>query len=758
MSILRRLRFKSITHRLIAGCIFAVLLIYGLSAAHMHRLIHDTTLNWLTTTGRYWVDALVTDLDRSLEGVARSAAVLVASGSITEQGVISLLQQQPLLSAVALADTHTVWGWQRVDGLSVLSAPAVDGLLARCEQAPLSTPGWTAPYIASDAATSPAMSYCLPLDDARTLVLELNLAWLDERIALRLTPEAIPEELASAQPFAITQGDGQWLLRPSRMIPTEWLVDLPPDATILPGAVPVQVHQNAQRLLLYSHLADHDWLLGLAFPRTGIDQLESRYIVLMLQAMLRDMLLICVAVALISRRTTHSLRALISNTEDIARGDLDTTLPDTPHRDEVGRLTRAFGHMRDALKTHISKLQETTAARQRLESELDIAGQIQRDMVPRVEILQQTGRPYELSALLQPARQVGGDFYDFFPLEDQRLCLIIGDVAGKGVPAALLMARTVTLIRASARQTESPVGILAAVNRELCQNNEECRFVTVFCGVLDLHSGQLDYASSGHDPPLLLRGATVSLLDLDTGPPLGLDEEAQFPGYHQALVRDDLLLLYTDGLTEAMNPQQEIFTETRLQQVLAAQGTGTPARLIRSLQYHLKQFVQDAPPSDDLTLLALQYLPSCPFPLESRRVEWKIRINSELTEIARLKERLGELLQSERLAVECIEDALLIVEEVVANILQHAEGMGAEDFIDLRLQLADERLRLRFEDQAAPFNPLSLPPVDLAMDDDERALGGLGFFLVQELAEHLDYAYQQGKNILTVQQIIRYRP
>lgn len=738
--------FRSLTWQLILGSVAAVLVIFAWSGVEMRLIVREVIVDNLSGMSGYWVDSLAGELRHTLGAVERSLGTIARADAANRHTLEALLREHPRARAAALrrsGATPSAAGG-RGDPL---------GLLARCGKP---TPHWTPPYpVDGDLA----ISYCLPLPPGGLVTLQLDLAWLPGHIAPRLDSDTLPEPMRAAQAILLDPGSGRWLVPSPRELPRDWLSGIAL-APLSNGDDPLAMerHWDGQQLMIYTQLPDTHWLLGLYFPKAGISALQWRYIRIMLRSMIRDMLLICLAVTLISRRTTRPLRGLIANTEDIAAGNLDTHLPDTRRRDEVGRLTTAFRRMRDALKDRIRELQETTAARQRLESELAIAGQIQRDMVPRVEILPQPGRPYELSALLQPARQVGGDFYDFFPLEDRRLCLIIGDVAGKGVPASLLMARTVTLIRASARQTQRPTEILQVVNRELCRNNEECRFVTLFCGVLDLQSGMLDYASGGHDPPLLARGSAVSAVDLETGPPLGLDEEAQFPGYRQQLERDDLLLLYTDGITEAMNPQDALFSDQRLFQVMARHGNNHPARLIRAIRWHLKRFIQDAPPSDDLTLLALRYLPSNPFLRESRTVEWQIRINHQLTELARVRLRLGELLQEEHLAVESIEDAQLIVEEVMANIIQHGQVSEAGHFIDLTVTVGAETLSMRFEDRAAPFNPLTeVSAPDLDMDDEQRAEGGLGLFLVRELAHHLDYRYEAGSNILTVEQRIQHR-
>ena len=495
-------------------------------------------------------------------------------------------------------------------------------------------------------------------------------------------------------------------------------------------------------------LPSTSWSFGIAFTQADLDVFLRKYLLIIIASMGRDMVLMCIAIVITSRQTTHSLRALIRGVEEIAQGHLDTALPIINQQDEVGRLGRSFRHMQDSLKAYIEKLKTTTSAKQKLESELRIASQIQQSMLPKTDVSQGSDQRYHLSSLHQPARIVGGDLYDFFLLGSDRLCVLIGDVADKGVPAALLMARTVTLIRIVAKQAETPMDILQAVNQELCVNNDECLFVTLFCGILDLPTGLFHCASGGHDPPIVVHNHLVKFLELETGPPLGLEEDAIFPDLKLFIQPNNLLLLYTDGITEAMNPQGDFFSESRLLETIACYPPSSPSRAVRTIQHFHRQFVTDADQSDDLTLLALQYLPLSPFPKDMATMEWQITINSEITELDRVKQRLGKILQDKNLNLELIEDTQLIAEEILVNIATYGY---TDQPINLQVRMSPNTLSMIFEDFGKPFNPLTeIPPVDLAMDDEEREMGGLGFYMVQELADRLDYAYQDGKNILTV--------
>jgi signal transduction histidine kinase/serine phosphatase RsbU (regulator of sigma subunit)/DNA-binding NarL/FixJ family response regulator/anti-sigma regulatory factor (Ser/Thr protein kinase) len=430
----------------------------------------------------------------------------------------------------------------------------------------------------------------------------------------------------------------------------------------------------------------------------------------------------------------------------------------TPIRDEQGDIVYAIAAFQDITERRraeqvTARLQEEMVSRQKLESELGVAAHIQRSMVPEIVGGGDPHRRYALDALFLPARSVGGDLYDFFLLGEDRLCMVIGDVADKGVPAALLMARTVTLIRMLARRTSTPVEILEAANQELCLNNPECLFVTLFCGILDLATGAFRYASAGHDAPVLRRDRGAGFLDLETGPPLGLDENAVFPEQERPLYPDDLVVFYTDGITEARNRKGVLFSEERLRVALEDEGTANPSQAVQAIQRHHDAFVKGAPQSDDLTLLVLQFLAPVSTVLTMMPGDWTMALGSELAELEKVKARLEAFSKETGLAKESIEDAQLIVEEVLVNIIQYGYGSETSHPIDLAVTLTPEYLQMTFRDRGTPFNPLTdIEEPDLEAGDEERSSGGMGFHLVRALSDHIDYQHQDGQNILVVHQ------
>lgn len=242
-----------------------------------------------------------------------------------------------------------------------------------------------------------------------------------------------------------------------------------------------------------------------------------------------------------------------------------------------------------------------------LRRELELAAEIQQSILPRLDAPFLAPFGFELHAAMLPARDVAGDFYDFFRIDEARLALVIADVSGKGMPAALFMSISRTLLRATALQGLSPGGCLRQVNRLLCIDNEAQMFVTVFYGILDLRDGRLTFSNGGHNPPLLLgRRGDTEALPATGGTLLGVLEEAEYGERQVVLERGDTLFLYTDGVTEAMTSRDEMFSESRLQAQLRQRTGALPAELIEGVLDAVQRHADGAPPSDDITILCIR--------------------------------------------------------------------------------------------------------------------------------------------------------
>jgi len=364
--------------------------------------------------------------------------------------------------------------------------------------------------------------------------------------------------------------------------------------------------------LYYLRLPELNWTLGVVMPERELFADINRVIVAIVSIGILGFLLLLIAIILISRGITRPLKGLVASAGEIARGHLDRPLPMIKTRDEIGELASSFDDMRRSLKDYIYDLTQATAARERIESELNIARNIQMSFLPKPLEHEGQDLPVDLHAALLPAKAVGGDLYDFFLMDEgQRLFFAIGDVSDKGVPAALFMAVTKTLVKGFAGQYRDPGEILYRVNNELCVNNESGMFVTYLSGILDLHTGEVKFANAGHNPPLLARANGLhEWLRLKPGLVLGGMENMMFPVSSVTLEPGDSLLLYTDGVTEASNVEDEFFGETRLEQTYAHIKSGRATAQVQAIFEAVQAHADGAEQSDDMATLVLRYRPT----------------------------------------------------------------------------------------------------------------------------------------------------
>jgi len=403
------------------------------------------------------------------------------------------------------------------------------------------------------------------------------------------------------------------------------------------------LHTGKPGFLAYMPLPTTGWSLAVFSPRDELLADVHRQALVSGALGGGGFLLLAVLITLLARGITRPLRRLATAAREVAGGNLQAALPEPRARDEVSELAESFAHMQASLRDYIRDLTQATASRERMQSELRIAHDIQMGILPKLFPPLPDRSEIDLFASLTPAREVGGDFYDFFPVGRDHFCFLVGDVSGKGVPAAFYMAVAKTLLKSVAesaggrgqrrgedraaaraagaaaqrtgeaggetgRSGPDPARILARVNDDLAKDNDSCMFVTIFCAVLDLNTGELRHASAGHNPPLILRaGAAPEYLPAPGDPVAGAMTGVQYESGSLRLGPGDAILLYTDGVTEAMNPAQELYGEARLVD-LAASSAGQDAQgLCAELAAGVHQFADGAEQSDDITLLVLRY-------------------------------------------------------------------------------------------------------------------------------------------------------
>ena len=366
-----------------------------------------------------------------------------------------------------------------------------------------------------------------------------------------------------------------------------------------------------------------------------------------------------------------------------------------------------------------------------VDRELTIAHNIQMALLPK---------PFpdhsdiDLYASQTPARDVGGDLYDYF-VHNRHLVFCIGDVSGKGVPAALLMAVMRSMFRSEARRAESAADIVDTMNRNLCEEYTGGDFVTMLVGILDLQSGRLDYCNAGHEPPLV----SGQPLEVKRNLPVGALSDWIYEGEQTQLKPGDMLLLYTDGLSEAMNSAGELLGRKRVQQLASERSNDTAQQLVELMEAEVHRHAGEAEQNDDITLLAIKWQPA------------QITMAASMDDIACIAPFIAYAAKQAGMDERETKRLRLAVEEAVANIINH----GLANTIKLQVKTADDQLVLTIGDDGQPFDPTADSTTDFSVPADERPPGGLGIMFLHQMTDGLEYQRLDGHNVLKIVKIVK---
>jgi phosphoserine phosphatase RsbU/P len=348
------------------------------------------------------------------------------------------------------------------------------------------------------------------------------------------------------------------------------------------------------------------WTFGIVLQQAELMERPERLISRIAWLMAGMLVIILLVVIVLSRKITAPILMLREGVTIASTGNLDHLL-DIRTGDEIQELADAFNKMTTDLKEHIRNLTETTAAKERIQSELNVATDIQASLLPRLFPAFPDYREFDIFASMDPAKEVGGDFYDFFFIDAHNLCFLIADVAGKGVPAALYMMVTKTLLKSEGQRLGEPARLLAYVNNILAADNESCMFATVFCAILNIRTGEVRFANAGHNPPLIIGSEGIRYLDIKSGFMLGPMPDAVYETERLTLQPGDTLFLYTDGVTEATNPADQLYGEPQLLHALQNGPQDDPTEMIHFIRAEVYRHAGGAPQSDDVTMLAIKW-------------------------------------------------------------------------------------------------------------------------------------------------------
>ena len=386
--------------------------------------------------------------------------------------------------------------------------------------------------------------------------------------------------------------------------------------------------------------------------------------------------------------------------------------------------------------------------RVRMQDELNIGRKIQMSMLRQDFPAYPDRSEFSLAATIMPAREVGGDFYDFFFIDRDRLCLCVGDVSGKGVPAALFMAVSKTLVRSRASSDDSPASVMTYVNNALCEGNDACMFVTVFLAILDLKSGELVYSNAGHNPPNIKRagGELVRLSDRH-GMVAGAMDGLAYGESCVGLQRGDALILFTDGVTEAMDPDGRLYSEERLEELLGSAGFDDSQAINEAVLREVKGFEQGAGQADDITILSLIYH-GYEDAAEDR--SFSMVIGNDLGQLAGFLDAFEEFAGKAGIPPAVTARVGMAFDELLANTISYGYADGERHEIHVDVDVHSDHLTVVLSDDGVPFNPFTRKDPDTSLAIEEREIGGLGIHLVKNVMDEVSYERKVDRNVLTL--------
>lgn len=393
--------------------------------------------------------------------------------------------------------------------------------------------------------------------------------------------------------------------------------------------------------------------------------------------------------------------------------------------------------------------QAETQKTERISTELNLASDIQANMLPNIFPAFPDRDDFDIYATMTPAKEVGGDFYDFFMVDDKHLALVMADVSGKGIPAAMFMVIAKTLIKDHAQLGLFPGAVFTRVNDLLCEGNEAGLFVTAWMGILDLETGELSYANAGHNPPILVTNGEANYLHSKAGFVLAGLEGYNYQEMSMHLKRGDKIFLYTDGVTEATDINKELYGEDRLINCIRAQKGKSCADVLHAVRADVDEFVGEAEQFDDMTMLAFDYEAK-----DTSKEKLERTYDATDEQLHNVLAFVEEGLEAHESTMKNTMSLTVAVEEIFVNVAHYAyeEGTGK---VTVGMDFEGNDVEIYFIDNGIPFNPLEKEDPDITAKAEDRSIGGLGIYMVKKTMDDCSYERKGNQNIFRMRKAIK---
>lgn len=622
----------------------------------------------------------------------------------------------------------------------------------------LNKPYWSEPYFDQGGADAIMTTYSYPLYDDNGKLFAI----LTADISLELFAEEINSIKTYSNAFNAMIGRGGTVLvhRNKDFILNKTLFEIAlyyNDSLTLQAVHDmvdgkrgmVEYNYGEERFLFYAPIQATGWSAIVSCMHSDIFAKVYDMRTKVMMVAIPGLILLVILCYLLIRYMMHPLNEFAHSAMEIARGNFSVKLPHRNNSYEMKTLYKSFSFLQNSLQNYIDELQLATINKERIESELRIARDIQMGMVPKIFPPFPEREDVDLYAKLIPAKEVGGDLYDFF-IENNKLHFIIGDVSGKGVPASLVMSVTCRLFRTVASSIHEPSGIMKALNDALSESNESNMFCTAFVGVMDFNTGVLKYCNAGHNPPVIIDAeGNTTMLPVIPNLALGIWKDFDFEDQEIKIEKGSNIFLYTDGVTESESINKELFGEKRMLECLAKYHSKSPRIIVEEMLNAIKTHAVNAEQNDDITILC------CKLTLnDDIAPDCELVMRNDTADIMLMAEFIDGLCEKYQLPMDVGFSLNLALEEAVANVMKYAYPEGEEHNIILSVKLTDNRLIFKLIDTGKPFDPTIVPDADVTLSAEDRKIGGLGIFLVRQIMDSVEYRRIDGKNILTMVKLL----
>ena len=489
----------------------------------------------------------------------------------------------------------------------------------------------------------------------------------------------------------------------------------------------------------YVKTLDNGMILIVNIPKHEMYSVLYRNVLILLVGLLMVTLLISLLLYMVLKRNINTpIEKLSDIANRISQGDLEAEIKIEKPK-EFAKLADTFHKMTTDIKS-------ITKERERIESELTLAKAIQASSLPNVFPPYPDNNEFDVFADMEPAKEVGGDFYDFYFIDETHFMFLIADVSGKGVPAALFMMTVKTLINYIAQSDYSPKQMIEKINQKIYTNNKQGFFVTMLAGIVDVKTGDIAYVNCGHNPPLVKHGKEpFEFVDLKPNIVLGAFENADFNISTAKLSPGDTVVLYTDGITEAVDSTGELYGEERLLKAINNQNYLNTKDILQYIKQDTHKFTKEMPQSDDMTMLIFKYTGE---PKEGESILYSENATKE--NYKHYLDWLTEVVNKFNLGQDLMFKLQLVSEEIYTNVFSYAYP-EKEGNIQIIFTKYPDEIMLQISDSGVPFNPLDREDPDVELPPQSREQGGLGIYMVKKTVDGINYEYKDGKNILTLQ-------